>query len=186
MTNRMKKHIPNILSIVRLALVPIFVYVFLILNERSWALFIFALASATDILDGYLARKNGWITQAGKVLDPLADKLMQAAVIICLTIKNIFFIWIAALLLIKDTGMLIGSLFIIRRKHDIAVSNWYGKAATVIFFCITAVFILNDSNMDLNIVLGVILAIVLITAFLLYYFKVFRGRYGIRFRKENK
>lgn len=182
----MKKHIPNILSVIRLSLVPVFIYVFLVLEKRTWALFIFALASGTDILDGYLARKHGWITSAGKLLDPLADKLMQAAVIICLTIENIFFIWIAALLLIKDTAMLIGSIIVIRKKHDIAVSNWYGKAATVIFFFITAVFILNSNNTVLNIVLGIVLAIVLVTAFLLYYFKVFRGRYGIKFKKSSK
>lgn len=181
----MKRQIPNILSIVRLSLVPAFIYVFLALDERAWALFIFALASGTDILDGYLARKNGWVSQTGKLLDPLADKLMQAAVIISLTVKNIFFIWIAALLLIKDTAMLIGSVIVIRKKHDIAASNWYGKAATVIFFFITAVFIINDSNKVLNIILGIVLAVVLVSALLLYYFKVFRGRYGIQLKKKD-
>jgi cardiolipin synthase len=181
----MKKQIPNILSIIRLLLVPAFIYMFLGLDERTWALFIFALASGTDILDGYLARKYGWITQAGKLLDPLADKLMQASVIICLSVKNIFFIWIAALLLIKDTAMLVGSVIVIRRKHDIAVSNWYGKAATVIFFFITAVFIINSNNTVLNIVLGVVLAVALVAALLLYYFKVFRGRYGIKLKKNK-
>jgi cardiolipin synthase len=180
----MKKHIPNILSVIRLALVPVFIYVFLILEKRAWALFIFALASATDILDGYLARKYGWITQAGKLLDPIADKLMQAAVICCITVKNSFFIWIAVLFLLKESAMGIGSLIVIRKKHDIAVSSWYGKAATVAFFFITAVFIIKSQNELLNIILGALLSIVLITAFLLYYFKVFRGIYGIKWRNK--
>jgi cardiolipin synthase len=114
---------------------------------------------------------------------------MQAAVIICLTVKNIFFIWIAALLLIKDTAMLIGSIIVIRKKHDIAVSNWYGKAATVIYFFITAVFILHSKEnvtTTLDIVLSVVLAVVLVTALLLYYFKVFRGRYGLKLKKNRR
>jgi cardiolipin synthase len=182
----MKKHIPNILSVIRLALIPLFIYVFFLgKDKRLIALLVFALASSTDILDGYLARKYNWITPLGKILDPLADKLMQAAVLFCVAIENIdrvFFIFLTGLFVIKESAMAIGSLIVIRKKHDIAVSNRYGKAATVAFFCITAVLI-NSQNTILNIVLGILLALVLIAALLLYYFKVFRGVYGIKLRK---
>ncbi|PKM62811.1 MAG: CDP-diacylglycerol--glycerol-3-phosphate 3-phosphatidyltransferase [Firmicutes bacterium HGW-Firmicutes-21] len=182
----MKKQIPNILSAIRLAMIPIFIYVFFLgTDKRLLALLVFALASSTDILDGYLARRYNWVTPLGKLLDPIADKLMQAAVILCLTIENsnnILFIWIAILFIIKETAMAVGSLIVIRKKHDIAVSNWYGKAATVAFFCITAVLI-NSQNTTLNLFLGVLLALVLVTALLLYYFRVFRGVYGIKWRK---
>ena len=79
-----KRQIPNILSAIRLLAVPVFVAVFFsdIANANIWALVIFVAAELTDILDGYLARRNGWITDVGKILDPLADKLMQAAAII--------------------------------------------------------------------------------------------------------
>lgn len=182
----MKKHIPNILSALRLALIPVFIYVFFLGSEKRFlALLIFALASGTDILDGYLARKYNWVTPVGKLLDPIADKLMQAAVMCCLTIENYFFIWIAILFLLKETAMAVGSLIVIRKKHDIAVSCWYGKAATVVFFFITGIFILYNENMILNIILGVLLAIVLLAALLLYYFKVFRGVYGIKWSKKE-
>jgi len=182
----MKKHIPNILSVLRLALIPVFIHIFFMgAEKRIYALLVFAFASGTDILDGYLARKYGWVTQTGKLLDPLADKLMQAAVMCCLAIENIFFIWIAILFVLKETAMGIGSIIVIRKKHDIAVSNWYGKAATVCFFFITAVFIVYNQNKTMNIILGVLLAAVLVAALLMYYIKVFRGIYGINFKKKS-
>ena len=70
------KHIPNILSIIRMLLVLVFILVFFFVSH-SLSIVIFLLAGLTDVIDGYLARKNNWITDLGKVLDPLADKLMQ-------------------------------------------------------------------------------------------------------------
>ena len=83
-----KRQIPNILSAIRLLAVPVFVVVFFsdLPHANLWALAIFVAAELTDILDGYLARRNGWITDVGKILDPLADKLMQAAAIISLAL----------------------------------------------------------------------------------------------------
>lgn len=187
----MKKNIPNILSAIRLTLVPVFIYIFFN-GPKLTAAIVFALASATDILDGYLARKHNWVTPLGKILDPLADKLMQGAVICCLALDNInsndsiFFIGVAILFILKESAMLIGAFIVIRKKHDIVVSNWYGKAATVAFFCITTILIFDSEKMILNIVLGVLLVAVLLTALLLYYFKVFRGIYGIKFHAKKK
>jgi len=183
----MKKNIPNFLSAIRLALIPVFIYLFF--NEaKPIAALIFALASATDILDGYLARKNDWVSPLGKILDPLADKLMQGAVICCLAIfnlDNIFFVGIAILFLLKESAMMVGACIVIRKKHDIVVSNWYGKAATVAFFCITTILLFDSENKVLNIILGIMLILVLLAALLLYYFKVFRGLYGIKWRQKK-
>ena len=69
------KNIPNILSIIRICLVGVFVALFFTGNEIA-ALIVFLTAGATDVIDGYLARKNNWITNLGKILDPVADKLI--------------------------------------------------------------------------------------------------------------
>lgn len=177
------------LSVLRLALIPAFIYLFVTYDDKRWYAFaVFAFASATDILDGYIARKHNWVTPAGKILDPLADKLMQAAVICCITFdkrENPFFILLAALFLFKETAMGVGSLIIIRRKHKIAASNWFGKAATVAFFIITSIYMFYNESEVLNFILGILLVLVLIGALLLYYFKVFRGLYGLKIRKKE-
>ena len=68
-------------------LVFVFVFVFFVLDNPIVAILIFLLAGATDVLDGYLARKYNWITNLGKILDPLADKMMQCTVLVCLFAK---------------------------------------------------------------------------------------------------
>ena len=86
-----KRYIPNLLSVVRICLVPIFALLFFLDYPRHVipAVAVFFVAGATDVVDGYLARKHGWVSNVGKVLDPLADKLMQCTVLICFYIKEI-------------------------------------------------------------------------------------------------
>ena len=76
------KNIPNILSIIRILLVFVFLFFLFVLESTYLALLIFLIAGATDVVDGYLARRNNWITNLGKILDPFADKLMQCTVLV--------------------------------------------------------------------------------------------------------
>ena len=78
------KNIPNILSTIRILLVFVFVFLLFGLNSPVGALIVFLVAGATDVIDGFLARRFNWITNLGKILDPLADKLMQCTVLVCL------------------------------------------------------------------------------------------------------
>ena len=87
------KNIPNILSIIRIILVFVFVAVFFVADSPVWALIIFLTAGATDVVDGYLARRFNWITNLGKILDPFADKFMQCTALVCLCIKNFVPLW---------------------------------------------------------------------------------------------
>ena len=96
------KNIPNILSVIRILLVFVFVYLVFVTDNLLAALFVFFLAGATDVVDGYLARRNNWITNLGKILDPFADKLMQCTVLVCLWIKNIVPIWFALAFFFKE------------------------------------------------------------------------------------
>ena len=107
-----KKQIPNILSTIRLLMVPLFAWIFFsdIPNNGFWAVAVFIAAGLTDILDGYLARRNNWITDVGKILDPFADKLMQFTAFVCLTIKNRFLLWLVILVAVKECSFLIGGI----------------------------------------------------------------------------
>lgn len=137
-------NIPNILSLIRLALVPAFVAVFFAdsPNSHVYAGSIFILASLTDALDGFIARKFSMVTRLGRVLDPLADKLMTAAALICITIAGILPVWIFIVFAVKEVLMGIGALVMYKRIDDVLPSNYLGKTATVVFFvfCLALMF----------------------------------------------
>jgi len=138
------KHIPNILSVIRICLIFVFVYAFFALNNLYVALFIFLLAGATDIVDGFLARRYNWITKIGKLLDPLADKLMQCTALICLWIKGLIPWWFATPFFVKEGVMLLLGLIVIKRRDVAVVSKWYGKFAVCLFYATVAVSIIFE------------------------------------------
>ena len=136
------KHIPNILSVIRILLVFVFLYVFFCVGNIYIALIVFLIAGATDVLDGFLARKNGWITNLGKILDPFADKLMQCTVLVSLCVKNIVPLWFVIPFFAKEIFTLIIGFIVIRRRSVNVVSRWYGKFAVCLFYATIAVSIL--------------------------------------------
>lgn len=138
------KYIPNILSCVRIALVFVFLAVFFFGNKYV-AAGVFLFAGITDIVDGFLARKNNWVTNAGKILDPLADKLMQCAALISLTVTNLVPFWFSAPYILKEVLMLLGGLFMLKKRKVRVVSNVFGKMAAVLFYAvIILVMLLSD------------------------------------------
>jgi len=127
------RHLPNILSGIRLILVGVFVMLF---RAGSYlpALCIFVIAFLTDILDGYLARKHGWVSNVGKLLDPLADKLMTLAALVCIYVgkhKPIYLV-LFLLMALKELLMIIGGVFLAKRKV-VVFAAWPGKIATGLF-----------------------------------------------------
>ena len=127
------KNIPNILSIIRICLVFVFVAVFFT-GHIYTAMFIFLLAGATDVVDGYLARRNHWITDLGKILDPFADKLMQCTVLVCLCIKKLIPIWFVIPFFVKEFVTLLLGAIVIKRRSVAVVSKWYGKLTVCLFY----------------------------------------------------
>jgi len=127
-------NIPNILSFFRMCLVPIFVIVFFSGHEHAiaYAAGIYFLAGATDVLDGFIARRFNMITKLGKILDPLADKLMTITVFICITIRGIIPWWLIVLLFAKDLLMVLGGIKLYREVSGVFAANIFGKATTVL------------------------------------------------------
>ena len=132
------KNIPNILSAVRLALVVVFALVFFLGGENAtlFALIIFIVAGLTDVVDGFLARRNNWITDLGKILDPLADKMMQCTALICLCVANMVEVWFVIPYILKEIFMLFGGFAMIHRRRVVVVSNIFGKLAAFIFYAV--------------------------------------------------
>jgi len=103
------RHIPNLLSVLRIVLVfPVAMW---ILEGRFPAVIVlFGLAAFTDALDGYLAKSQGWTSELGKVLDPLADKLLLVTMFVCLSIVGLAPWWLAALVVLRDLVIFFGAL----------------------------------------------------------------------------
>ncbi|MEF9983390.1 MAG: CDP-alcohol phosphatidyltransferase family protein [Oscillospiraceae bacterium] len=165
-------NIPNTLSIIRIIMIPIFSFKFLYANEPSdfyFAAAILALSGFTDMLDGFIARKYNMITQLGKVLDPIADKLTLFAVCICLCLKAPELQIIYLFFIIKEVLMMVGSLFLMKKKVKIEGARWFGKLYTVLFYVIMLlIVILPDMSLTVKIALLGLLAIFTIISFVLY------------------
>jgi CDP-diacylglycerol--glycerol-3-phosphate 3-phosphatidyltransferase len=123
--------IPNVLTILRMLLIPVFVVLFF-KGYKMAALAVFCAASLTDMLDGYLARKLNQITDFGKLFDPLADKLMVLTAMVCQGIDGVF-PWIAIIIVaVKELVMVLGGVFMLK-KDVVVYSNYVGKTAQVFF-----------------------------------------------------
>ena len=96
--------------------------------------FLFIIASLTDFLDGYIARKYNLITKLGKILDPMADKLLQFSALVGLWVMNIIPFWITLIFFLKEVFMGLGALKLLKNKDVVVPSKWFGKLSTVFFF----------------------------------------------------
>lgn len=156
---------PNIITSFRFFLAVLFFYSFL-----NWSVYasitIFAASGISDMMDGYLARKYDMVTDVGKVLDPLADKIMTMCVVAALYLKEIVPMWFLVFIFIKEIAMIIGAFYLYTRKEKVVVyANKYGKAATIAFYVCIISILLFPQHVK---VFAAILIISLIVAFLSY------------------
>lgn len=143
----MFKHVPNILTIIRFLLIPFIVF-FIFQEKYIMAFVFFTLSGITDVADGFIARKFNFITNFGKLMDPLADKLTQISTLGSLAIVGIIPIWILIIVLIKEFIMIVGASFLYG-KDVVVYSKWYGKLATVLFyFAIVLSLIFREFNIQ--------------------------------------
>lgn len=133
------KALPNALSILRLLMVPLFVSLFL-KGFVPVAILVFVLAGATDVLDGYIARRFDCTSTLGRILDPLADKLLQMSAFLCLWCRDYIPGWMPLVYFAKELATAIGAFVIFRKTKFVVKSNFFGKLATVLVF--GAVFVI--------------------------------------------
>ncbi|TDX51551.1 CDP-diacylglycerol--glycerol-3-phosphate 3-phosphatidyltransferase [Orenia marismortui] len=137
----------NVLTLSRIILLPIFM-VFFFSNSSNGLIIagiIFAVSALTDLLDGYIARKYNQVSQLGRLLDPLADKLTMISVFISLSIKDLIPLEIILIILIRETIILFGSFLVYFNKADIISPSKFGKTATFLLYITAAAYILNLS-----------------------------------------
>ncbi len=184
----MKLNIPNSLSLIRILLIPLFFWKFLSADTQpdyTISAVILAASGLTDTIDGAIARRFNMVTQLGKILDPLADKLTLASVIAALWMKRPYLWWVCGLLILKELLMLLGGLRLHTRKVSIEGSKWFGKLATVMFYIIMIIVVAVPVLEDHTIVGLLILLLMFMLFAFLQYALLFRRLLTNMYRNEK-
>ena len=129
--------VPNLISAARIALIPLFCILIVQPSTTFAGLVLFAVVIATDWVDGWLARRTGAVSELGKVLDPVADRLSIAAGLIALVVRGAFPLWAALLILVRDAAVLIAAVIVLSRVRGRVDVRFVGKIAT--FSLMTAI-----------------------------------------------
>ncbi len=180
-------NVPNILTILRFVLIPVFAY-FLSTRNFITAMLLFLAGGLTDVLDGYIARKYDLITSWGKIADPLADKLMQITAVSILSLGlGIIPIEFVLVILAKEILMGVGALVLYKQNHYVVSANWYGKMTTVIFY-LAIIMLMFDEPFGRWNILGLavnqLVLVIAVTAALFAFFMYFRAYLSIKNQKR--
>ncbi len=138
--------IPNIITFVRLCALPVFVYLLFGAEDRFAAGWVLFAIGSTDWLDGYLARRLGQVTTVGKVLDPVADRLLFFVGGVSILIDGSIPIWVAILVLVREVAVAIGTLALAGMGAARIDVTWAGKAATFLLMGAFPAFLVSYSD----------------------------------------
>lgn len=122
--------IPNILSMVRILLIPLIIYLYCVKHNNLWTLTVIAVSVLTDIVDGFIARRFDMITDFGKFIDPVADKATQLTVFACLITTHRLMLVPFLVLLVKELGSLLLRLAVFKKNGVVEGAHWHGKVST--------------------------------------------------------
>lgn len=129
--------IPNLLSSFRIVLaviIPIIYYGDIVSQKMIWLVVVILISALTDFLDGKIARKYNMVSELGKILDPIADKLTQAVLLICMLTKSVIVRYIFLVFVIKEVIQGLTGLIVIKTSGENHGAKWYGKVSTAVFY----------------------------------------------------
>ena len=134
--------IPNLLSAFRILLVPAFIVSYLYMDSGEsfafWPVIILLVSGITDLFDGMIARRFNQVSDLGKMLDPVADKLTQISVLVCLTIRfrEMWALWLLLILyVVKEFSIMVGGLVMLKgKRQEVPQAKWFGKLSTFEFY----------------------------------------------------
>ena len=140
--------VPNVITTIRLACIPLFLYLLFARDSPGWAGFVLGSLGATDWVDGYIARHYDQVTTVGKVLDPVADRLLFFVGITAILIDGSIPAWIAWMILIRE--VVVGATTIVlamlgARRIDV---TWFGKAGTFLLMFAVPMFLASESTLQ--------------------------------------
>ncbi len=168
--------VPNLLSFFRILLIPVIICLYF-KEQYWWAFGLLVLSGATDVVDGWIARTFHVVSDFGKAIDPVADKLTQIALLLCLMPMKYW--WMVAILITKEASIGILTLIALRRTHSVYSAGWYGKICTVVIYLSMFVLILwRDADPTFVLVDAIVCSALIALAFVLYlirYTVILRG-----------
>ena len=178
--------IPNILSIIRILMIPLIVWMYCFKENFVLAFVLFAVSALTDVADGFIARHFNMITDLGKILDPIADKLTQAATIFCLCITiNRVEIWVLlGVLVVKEITMFVMGLLSLKAVDEINGAKWFGKLSTVVIFLVIGINSIFSNIPDYVRIISVVVAIGFMSLSLIKY-AIFYRKLILEYRNKN-
>ena len=171
-------NIPNILTVIRFLLIPVFAYQYIVQGNVAWAAIILVLSGVTDVLDGYIARRYNLVTKWGVVFDPIADKLTQLTVAFCIAFKGLELMWIAfGLMLAKELVLVCGGIKLYRKADVVVPANWFGKVATLVFYLVFFMLILfgnqiSEEVKETMVIVALSLSIFALFSYIINFFKI--------------
>lgn len=160
--------IPNILSYIRIALLPVFCFLYLTAETTSqyqMAGIIVVISGLTDLVDGKIARKFNAVTELGKLMDPIADKLTLTVVAFCLVARFPMLIYLAVAILIKEVYMFVMTAKFFKRGKKLDGAEYFSKVCTTTLFAFFAglIFFPDRLSVMINILVGFEIAMVTVT-----------------------
>lgn len=170
--------IPNILSFVRLCMIPLFIWLYCVRKNYPLTGTVILLSGMTDLADGFIARHFHMISDLGKVLDPVADKLTQAAVLFCLVTRFPFMLVPLILMVFKECYMAVAGAMAIKKTGKVAGAQWHGKMVTALLYAMMIVHVFwYDIPMvasNVMIIACVVMMLVSVALYGRYYGKILR------------
>lgn len=161
--------IPNILSFFRILLIPLIVWLYYVQKQYGLTIAVLVLSGLTDIVDGFIARKFNMISDVGKILDPIADKLTQGVTILCMTTRFPLMWLLFISLMLKEILMGVMGIIVIRKTGVVNGAKWHGKVTTCMIYVTMIVHIIyiDITSVTSNLLIVFCIAIIL-TSFVLY------------------
>ena len=161
--------IPNLLSLLRLCMIPLIIWLYCTQKNYALTAVVLVLSGLTDMVDGYIARRFNMVTDLGKALDPVADKLTQASVMFCLLSRFRMMLVPLLLLIFKEVCNGIMSLFVIKKTGKVCGADWHGKVCTWLLYAMMFVHIVwFDISREWTTALIGICVIMMTVSFALY------------------
>ncbi|HWT75518.1 MAG TPA: CDP-diacylglycerol--glycerol-3-phosphate 3-phosphatidyltransferase [Mobilitalea sp.] len=166
-------NLPNKITMFRVAMIPIFL-IFMLIQDipygRYIAAVIFVIAALTDMLDGYIARKNNLVTNFGKFMDPLADKLLVSSALICFVELNLIPVWIVIVIISRE--FIISGFRLVASDNGVVIAaSWWAKIKTTVQMIMSVMLIINLDNPIINVLeqIAIYLALILTIVSLIEY-----------------